>query len=126
MRQIPKNKLINKLSVALSDGKMMKKTLYEAAAMWVMLKDPTVPKLAKAEVVGALIYLLNPLDAIPDLLPMGLVDDVALLGLTWNLVQSYITEDHRAEAQRLVLELLGRLNLSREIPADGEVAGDAS
>lgn len=126
MRQIPKNKLINKLSDALSDGKMMKKTLYEVAAMWVMLKDPTVPKLAKAEVLGALVYLINPFDAIPDLLPMGLVDDIALLGLTWNLVQAYISEDHRTEAQRLVLDLLGRLNLSQEIPADGEVAGDAS
>ena len=115
MRTIPREKLLRKLAAALTDGKMLKKTLYQVAAMFVMLKDPAVPAMAKAEVVGALLYLLNPLDLIPDLLPMGLVDDIALLGLAWNHVQIHITDEHRAKAKQFVLDILGELNLTREI-----------
>lgn len=115
MGTIPKEKLLRKLSTALSDGKMLKKTLYQVAAMFVMLGDPAVPKVAKAEVVAALLYLLNPLDLLPDLLPIGLIDDIALLGVTWNHVQIHITDEHREKARRFVLNILGQLNLTQEI-----------
>lgn len=115
MGKIPQEKLLRKLSSALTNGKMMKGTLYQVAAMFVMLKDPAVPAMAKAEVVGALLYLLNPLDLIPDLLPMGLVDDIALLGLAWNHVQIHITDGHREKAKRFVLNILGELDLTKEI-----------
>ncbi len=115
MTNIPKEKLIRKLTAALSDGKMVKETLYEVAAMFAMLKDPNVPALVKAKVAGALLYLLNPLDLLPDLLAIGLVDDIALLGITWNHVKSHITDEHRAKAKKFVLNILGDLNLTREI-----------
>ena len=115
MRTIPKEKLLRKLAAALADGKMLKKTLYQVAAMFVMLRDPAVPTMAKAEVVAALLYLLNPFDLLPDLLPIGLIDDIALLGVTWNHVQIHITDKHRAKAQQFVLNILGQLNLTKEI-----------
>ncbi|MFC1481632.1 YkvA family protein [Candidatus Neomarinimicrobiota bacterium] len=115
MGTIRKEKLLRKLTAALSDGKMLKETLYQVAAMFVMLRDPAVPTIAKAEVIAALLYLLNPLDLIPDMLAIGLVDDIALLGLAWNHVKIHITDEHREKARRFVLNILGELNLTKEI-----------
>ena len=115
MRKVPKEKLLRKLATALTDGKMVKKTLYQAATMFAMLRDPAVPTVAKAEVVGALLYLLNPLDLMPDMLPIGLLDDIALLGVAWNHVQIHITDEHRDKGKRFVLNILGELNLTQEI-----------
>ncbi|MCK4577952.1 MAG: DUF1232 domain-containing protein [Candidatus Marinimicrobia bacterium] len=115
MPGIRKERLLLKLANALRDGKMLKETLYQVVAMFVMLKDSAVPATAKAEVIGALLYLINPFDALPDLLPIGLVDDIALLGLVWKHVQCHISDDHRDEARRLVLDIMGRLNLTKEI-----------
>ncbi len=120
MRPIPQRQLLDKLGAALRDGKMVRETLYQVAAMYLMLRDPEVPVRAKAEVVAALIYLLNPFDLVPDMLPMGLADDVAVLGVTWSLVQRHITEDHRRQARRIIIDLLRRLNLTKEIPTDGK------
>lgn len=120
MRPIPQHQLLDKLGAALRDGKMVRETLYQVVAMFLMLRDPEVPVRAKAEVVAALIYLLNPFDLVPDLLPMGLADDVAVLGVTWTLIQRHITEDHRRQARRIIIDLLNRLNLTKEIPADGK------
>ena len=118
MRKIPKRQLLAKLKGAFRDGKMVRESIYQVIAMFLMLKDPHVALAAKAEVAAALLYLLNPFDLIPDLLPMGLADDVAVLGVTWKVVQQHITPEHREEARRMVLDLLARLNLTREIAPD--------
>ena len=99
---------------------MVRETRDQVAAMTLMLRDPQVPMTAKAEVVAALIYLLNPFDLVPDMLPLGLTDDVAVLGMTWSLIQGHITEDHRRQARRIIIDLLGRLHLTKEIPSDGK------
>lgn len=45
-----------------------------------MVRDPDAAWKSRALAIGALIYLITPLDAIPDVLPgLGLVDDAALL-----------------------------------------------
>jgi uncharacterized membrane protein YkvA (DUF1232 family) len=104
------------MASAFREGKLIQGTLNQVAAMFIMLKDPGVPLAAKAEVAAALLYFLNPLDLIPDLLPGGLVDDVALLGVTWKMIQRHITEDHRREGRTMILNLLSRMNLTREVP----------
>ncbi len=116
MRGISRQRITAKLAAALADGKMVKETLYQVVAMFLMMKDPLVAGTAKVEVAAALVYLLNPFDLMPDMLPVGLVDDIAVLGVVWKLVQRHITDEHREEARRIVLDLLGRLNLTSEIP----------
>ena len=116
MRGISRQRITAKLAAAFTDGKMVKETLYQVVAMYFMLKDPLVARTAKVEVAAALVYLLNPFDLMPDMLPVGLVDDIAVLGLVWKLIQGHISTEHRTEARRIVLELLGRLNLTDEIP----------
>ncbi|UCD37464.1 MAG: DUF1232 domain-containing protein, partial [Fidelibacterota bacterium] len=116
MRSIPKRRLLLKMASAFREGKLFRATLNQVAAMFLMLKDPGVPLTAKAEVAAALLYFLNPLDLIPDMLPSGLVDDAALLGVTWKVIQRHITKEHREEGRSLVLRLLSRMNLTKEVP----------
>jgi len=46
-----------------------------------------VPWQSLVLIVGAIIYFLSPLDAIPDFLPGGLIDDVAVVALTLRSVK---------------------------------------
>ena len=49
-----------------------------------------------AAIAGAIAYLVSPIDAIPDPLPIiGLLDDAAVLGLCLKMVQCDV-EDYRA------------------------------
>ena len=48
--------------------------------LWKFTKDPDVAWGVKAAAIGALLYLISPLDAVPDVIPGGgLLDDVAVL-----------------------------------------------
>ena len=49
-------------------------------ALLQMIRDPEIAWASKALAIGALLYLISPLDAIPDVIPLaGLTDDVALI-----------------------------------------------
>ena len=49
-------------------------------SLWRFVLDPNVPWVKKAAPIGALMYLISPLDAVPDVIPVaGLVDDVAVI-----------------------------------------------
>jgi len=50
-----------------------------AEATWLTLKDPAVDWKQKTVLIGSLAYFLSPLDAVPDFLPGGYVDDLSLL-----------------------------------------------
>lgn len=45
-----------------------------------MIADPSAPWTGKAVAIGALLYVISPIDAIPDLIPLlGLTDDAAIV-----------------------------------------------
>lgn len=49
-------------------------------ALWLLAKDPAAGWKAKASAIGALVYLVSPFDAIPDVIPFaGLIDDAAVI-----------------------------------------------
>jgi len=49
-------------------------------SLWKFVQDPDAPWVGKAVAIGALIYLISPLDAVPDIIPVvGLTDDVAII-----------------------------------------------
>lgn len=50
----------------------------EARALWRYFRDPAQPWSQRAVAAGALLYLITPLDAFPDWLPGGLLDDAAV------------------------------------------------
>ena len=48
-----------------------------------MVKDPRVPTAEKALFIGAIVYVISPIDLIPDVLPfIGQVDDIYVVALT--------------------------------------------
>jgi uncharacterized membrane protein YkvA (DUF1232 family) len=66
-----------------------------------MLNDPRVSYATKAIPLVVLLYVLSPVDLIPDMIPLvGLIDDVAILLAGMRLfeafVPDYIVYEHRA------------------------------
>jgi len=52
----------------------------KVSMLWGLIKDPEVAWGAKAAAIGALIYLVSTVDAVPDTIPgVGLLDDVAVI-----------------------------------------------
>ena len=52
----------------------------DVMSLWAMIKDPNAAWASKAIAIGALVYLITPLDAIPDFIPIfGLTDDVGVI-----------------------------------------------
>lgn len=77
-------KIGKKLDVALtSKGQGLKNYLDDLKLAYEMLKDPTfhVGKNTKITLVIALLYLISPIDLIPDSIPViGLLDDALVVG----------------------------------------------
>ena len=58
----------------------IKKIWDDIQALWAMVKDPTAAWKSKAVAIGALLYLVSPIDLIPDVIPvLGLTDDVGVI-----------------------------------------------
>jgi uncharacterized membrane protein YkvA (DUF1232 family) len=67
--------------------------------LWMVLRDYAngsyrkVPWKAVAALAAAVVYVLSPLDLVPDLLvPFGFTDDVLAIALTWGLVKRELRE----------------------------------
>lgn len=46
-------------------------------AAWRLICDPEAPRMARLVVIGALVYLISPVDFLPDTIPvLGWIDDV--------------------------------------------------
>jgi uncharacterized membrane protein YkvA (DUF1232 family) len=52
---------------------------HDSIALYHYMKDSDVSWTRKSFVVGALVYLINPFDLIPDVLPGGFIDDMAVI-----------------------------------------------
>ncbi len=57
----------------------IKKVWDKVQLLWKLIKDPNAAWGAKAAAIGALVYLISPADAVPDIIPGGLLDDVAVI-----------------------------------------------
>jgi uncharacterized membrane protein YkvA (DUF1232 family) len=68
--------------------------------------DSGTPSRVKLILIGAIAYFVLPTDAITDLLPLiGFADDAAVLAAAVTQVAGSITEEHRAQARRVLGEL---------------------
>jgi uncharacterized membrane protein YkvA (DUF1232 family) len=75
--------------------------LRQAQLAFRLLRDERVPMLAKLVVPAAFVYIVSPLDLLPDLIPiLGQVDDVGilLLGLAAfiKMCPSHLVAEHEA------------------------------
>ena len=76
------------------------KLVYVALVLFYTLQSKEVPVKDKAIIVGALGYLISPLDVIPDAIPIsGLTDDFAVLLYVLKKVWTGIDPDIVAQAK---------------------------
>lgn len=73
----------------------------KAITLYALLKSPATPAWAKAAIIGALGYFICPLDAVPDFLPVGFVDDVAVMATVLMNLARYHTEEIKEEVKRI-------------------------
>jgi uncharacterized membrane protein YkvA (DUF1232 family) len=74
--------------------------VYRALLLYYAYEREDTPKWAKRTILGALGYLLMPLDAVPDLTPiLGYTDDFTVLGVGLATVAAYVNDEVRQQAR---------------------------
>lgn len=87
-------------------GKVGKKVAKPALTLFYVLKADSTPARIRSLIIGALGYLILPIDLIPDFIPVaGWTDDLAALAAVIKMVSDYITP----EIERKVDETLRNL-----------------
>lgn len=75
--------------------------LTEALAMYFMMTDDKVPWTVRAEIASALLYLVSPIDVIPEaeVGPAGYIDDAAIIYTVFKRTLRHLRTDHFRQAQ---------------------------
>ena len=74
--------------------------LYNVLQLWYVMQKPEVPAKNKAVIMGALGYLITPLDFIPDLTPiLGYNDDAAAILFALYMVRQYVDDEVKTQAK---------------------------
>lgn len=82
-------------------AKAGKNSVYSALLLFYTLKSEEVPMDKKAIIVGALGYLILPIDFIPDFIPvLGFSDDLAALTTALLTVRAHVTPAVRHQARQ--------------------------
>ena len=98
-----KNGFVEKISrIARRAGS---KLVYAALLLYYTLEGDKISLKDKAIIIGALGYLISPLDVIPDAIPIaGLGDDLAVLIYVLNKVWGNVNEDVKAKSREKLLQ----------------------
>ncbi len=76
------------------------KLVYAALILFYTLQSDKVSKTDKAIIIGALGYMISPLDVIPDAIPIaGLTDDLAVLVFVLRKVWGSVEPDVKTKAE---------------------------
>ena len=85
-----------------------RKILSSALTLYFCLKDSETPAWAKSVIIGALGYLVFPMDFIPDaILGVGFTDDWSVILAAMASVMAHIKDEHKEKASGLADRLLG-------------------
>ena len=88
--------------------------LYKAVQLWFVMQKPDVPAGTKAVIMGALGYLIAPLDFLPDLMPvLGYTDDLVAITFALIKVQGYIDEEVERKSKNLLTKIFGEEAVSK-------------
>lgn len=82
--------------------------LYSALLMFYAFRRNDTPAWAKRIIFGALVYLISPIDAIPDLSPIiGYTDDLGVLMYGLVMIAAYINHEVRSSARQTLHAWIG-------------------
>ena len=88
--------------------------LYKAVQLWFVMQKPDVPAATKAVIMGALGYLIAPLDFLPDLMPvLGYTDDLGAITFALIKVQGYIDDEVERKSKKLLAKIFGEEAVSK-------------
>ena len=92
------------------------KLVYAALILYYTLQSDKVSKKDKAIIIGALGYMISPLDAIPDAIPIaGLTDDLAVLLFVLKKVWTDIDPDIQTKAKEKLYKWFDEDEIEEEI-----------
>lgn len=92
------------------------KTVYTSLLLYFTAQNPAVPKSAKLTILGALGYLILPVDVIPDFIPViGLADDASIIAYALYQVLSHIDEPTKQRAHNKMNSWFGQPDQNSEI-----------
>lgn len=96
--------------------------IYIVLLLFYSMKQPSTPGWAKATIIGALGYFINPADAIPDAIPgIGQADDMAVLLAALAMVAFYIDEDTKKNAKAKLQSWFGNYDEAKLDTIDKKV-----
>lgn len=82
--------------------------IFKAVNLWYVLQKPEVPATTKALIMGALGYLISPLDFVPDLLPLlGYTDDLVAVTFALIQIQGYIDGEVKEKSRNFLKGIFG-------------------
>jgi uncharacterized membrane protein YkvA (DUF1232 family) len=82
--------------------------LFTALVLYYAALSPHTPAWARAVIIGALAYLISPVDAYPDVMPGGYTDDVGVMVKALAVTAIHITPEVKERARIQVAEWFGR------------------
>ncbi len=82
--------------------------VYKALQLYYVMERPDCPRKVKAAIMGALAYLILPLDLIPDLIPVvGYTDDAGVIAEGILLALTYIDDGVKEKARKKFADIFG-------------------
>lgn len=88
--------------------------VYPALLLYYVLKDGAVPARMKLYIIGALGYLILPVDLIPDAIPFfGYTDDLAAIIAAYKLIKNSVTPEMRDRARAKAADWFGLTEITR-------------
>ena len=103
------------------------KVIYSGLLLYYAFESQNTPKKAKAIIIGALGYLILPVDVVTDLLPViGFVDDLGVLAYALAQVALSIDDQVKQKAREKLKDLFGEAILDNHdvIEVENELKED--
>ena len=95
------------------------KLTYVVLLLYYAFRNTETPLWAKKIILGAVIYFISPIDAIPDLSPLiGYTDDVGLLSYGLVSISMYITDDVKIKARKKFMKYYPDIPLEKLVLID--------
>jgi len=92
--------------------KMGVRAVYSALLLYYTYQEKGTPGWARKIVLGAIAYLINPFDTIPDLSPLvGYSDDLGILGFALVTISGYINMNVKINARKKAKQWFKEIDL---------------
>lgn len=80
----------------------------DARRLWVALRHPDAPVWLKLGSAGLVLYLISPVDLLPDVVPvLGMVDDLVLIPLAMRWMLNRLPTHLRGEDDKKLGDVVG-------------------